>query len=601
MEHSIERAVKHYSSLFTLPSYTSIVALSLLLCLAGSEFTLFIVAGAPIILSFQFGVFLFTLSALSDIAVRRAFLSSDLIYTLRRCAALSMFSLLLWFFFLLVGSLLARFLSWSLWVALFSIGFAAVCILRLIVLVSTSSASCSRVAGAALTQPILCLFSMFYVASSMGYMVRIDWLVGFFPMAVLVSILTASAFISFINRLGLEALQVPSTVILRAFLVNWMENLTAPIEALLERFGTEKSIDFSLLAFKSEDDIKSIVVVPSFHPGPFRNVGSSQLPHIIQETLETRFGCVVAVPHGLFGHEFDLSSQAQNQKVLQGILDSAKFTSFASGASGFVKVQKGVAGATCQIFGDCALLTLTLAPETTEDFPREVGDFIVHEAGNLGLAHVVVVNAHNSIDSTFDVNSALESLKEAATEALKRALGEQQRAFQLGTAKIVPARFSVEDGMGPGGICVLAFRVGEQISIYVTIDGNNMVSGLRDRILGSLGELGVDDGEVLTTDTHEVNAIVVTARGYRPLGEAISHEELIGFVKTAAAEALGNMKPASVAWRAGLVSHVKVIGERQIQELPLLADRTVSRAKKTAVPLFSATGLVLIALLLVAL
>ncbi|MGB9135372.1 MAG: DUF2070 family protein [Candidatus Bathyarchaeia archaeon] len=599
LEYSIERAVKHYSSLFTLPSYTRIAALTLLLCVAGSILTLFLFANASIALALQFGIFLFSLSVLSDLTIRQVFFKSDPIYNARRCAALSMFSLLLWFGFLLVVSIPVRLISWGFWFDLFSIGFAAVCILRLIVLSSTSFASYSKMVGASLTQPVLCLFSMFYLASSVGHVFESAWLVGFFPAAVLVSILTAHVFISSINRLGVEALQTPTTMVLRAFLVNWMENQTTPIESLFERFGKERTVDFSLLGFKAEGGIKSIVVVPSFHPGPFRNVGSSLLPFTIQETLEKEFHCVTAVPHGLFGHEFDLSSQLQNQRVLEGILGSADFSGFVSDATGFVKARRGVAGASCQMFGDCALLTLTLAPETTEDFPREIGDFIVEEAAKHGLAHVIIINAHNSIDSPFDVNSALEPLKEAAAETLRKASGMKRRSLELGAARIVPEGFGVEDGMGLGGICALAFRVGGQVSAYVTIDGNNMVSGLRDKILYSLKDLGVDGGEVLTTDTHEVNAVVMTARGYHPLGEAIPHERLISYVKAAVVEALNNMEPTSVAWRAGGVPNVKVIGEKQIEELPFLADKSVHRAKRVAVPLFAVAGLVLIALLFV--
>lgn len=599
IEHSIERAARHYSSLFTLPSYPRITVLSLLVSIVGSVFALFLIANAPITLALQFGILLYSVSALSDLAVPRVFLKSDPIYNSRRCAALSMFSLLLWFGFIVAGSLLARLFAWSLWVALFSVGFAAVCILRLIVLVSTSSVSYSKITGASLIQPVFCLFPMLYTAAVMGYTIKITWLAGFFPLAVLVSFLSAHVFISSINRLGLEVLQTPATVILRAFLANWMENLTTPLERLFERFGKEKTISFSLLGFRAGKGFKSIIVVPSFHPGPFRNVGSSHLPHMIQEALEKRLQCVVAVPHGLFGHEFDLASQLQNQKVLKAILDSTEFVGFASKATGVVRAQREVAGATCQIFGDCALLTLTLAPETTEDFPREIGDFIVQEASNLGLARVLIVNAHNSINGAFDVISAMEPLKEAAAQALREASKEERRHFELGTAKIVPKEFSVEDGMGSGGICVSAFRVGGQTSVYVTIDGNNMVSGLRDRILASLEDLGVDAGEVLTTDTHEVNAVVMTARGYHPLGEAISPERLIRLVKAAVEKALSTMEPVSVGWRTGAASNVKVIGETQIQELPLLADRSVRRAKRIAVPLFLGAGLSLVAFLLI--
>jgi len=124
-----------------------------------------------------------------------------------------------------------------------------------------------------------------------------------------------------------------------------------------------------------------------------------------------------------------------------------------------------------------------------------------------------------------------------------------------------------------------------------------MVSGLRDKILTSLRDLEVDSGEVLTTDTHEVNAIVMTSRGYHPLGEAISYERLISYVRSVVTDALNNMKHASAAWRAGTVPDVNVIGEKQIEEMPFLADKSLSRAKRIAVPLFGAAGLALLALL----
>jgi len=151
--------------------------------------------------------------------------------------------------------------------------------------------------------------------------------------------------------------------------------------------------------------------------------------------------------------------------------------------------------------------------------------------------------------------------------------------------------------MGPGGISALVIRVDEQTCAYITIDGNNMVRGLREKILDVIKDYGINVGEVLTTDTHVVNAIVRTARGYHPIGEAVPHEELIKYIKDAVRMALDNMKPATFALRVGEVSNVRVIGEEQIKELSLLADKALRRAKKTAVPLFMTAGLLLIALL----
>ena len=66
-------------------------------------------------------------------------------------------------------------------------------------------------------------------------------------------------------------------------------------------------------------------------------------------------------------------------------------------ASPFVRATEGAAIACCQIFGDIAFLSFTLAPKTTEDLPQELGRFVSEEATKYGLKAAVVVNTHNSL------------------------------------------------------------------------------------------------------------------------------------------------------------------------------------------------------------
>ncbi len=145
---------------------------------------------------------------------------------------------------------------------------------------------------------------------------------------------------------------------------------------------------------------------------------------------------------------------------------------------------------------------------------------------------------------------------------------------------------------------MIATRVDNRTTAYVTIDGNNIISGLREKILSSLQEIGIVDGEVLTTDTHSVNGVVLTARGYHPIGEAMDNAKLISYIQQAAKKALSNLEPAEVSWCMETVPNIQVIGEKQIEVLGLIAEKTAKQAKKLAVSLFSATGVLLIALLI---
>jgi putative membrane protein len=152
--------------------------------------------------------------------------------------------------------------------------------------------------------------------------------------------------------------------------------------------------------------------------------------------------------------------------------------------------------------------------------------------------------------------------------------------------------------MGQGGITAIVVRVGSQKTAYVIIDGNNMVSGLRETILSALKSIGIDSGEILTTDTHSVSALVLGTRGYHPIGEVMDHNTLIDYVKQAANAALKELEPAKADCKDIVVSGVKVIGKEKLERLSALTDKGLRRAKSVIVPLLLASGLFLMLFLL---
>jgi putative membrane protein len=233
-----------------------------------------------------------------------------------------------------------------------------------------------------------------------------------------------------------------------------------------------------------------------------------------------------------------------------------------------------------------------------EDLPPELDSFIEDVAQKHGLSTAISVDAHNSIQGHFNVDVAINPLKEAVMVCLEKVVNLEFKRFEVGAAKIVPQAFSLREGMGPGGIVVTAVKAGNQTTAYVTIDGNNMISGLREKILSALSEVGVHDGEVFTTDTHAVNAVVLNARGYHPIGEAMDQETLIKHIKQATTDALANLESAEASWRTENVSNVRVIGEKQVEAMCMLADKALQRAKRLAISVFPLSGVVMVALLL---
>jgi len=593
------RMAGRYSSLFTLPSHRTIIAYLFAFCLIGGltasiSYNPSLNALGP---GVCVGISMFLATWFADYLNDKAFMRADPILNLRRCSFLSIPSCVIMSVSISAANIAGIPMGGlDLWAKILAAGFFAALTFRLSILSTVSSVDYGRIALSALLQPVLLLIIL-SVPPTIDHGFK-PYLILPFTVSILLSFFGVQLFISRVDATGKEKFGIRSLSLFKAFLANWTEGLNEPLEGVFERFGEERDVKVSLLAFGTNKGVKAAVAVPAIHPGPFKNVGSSPLPGMIQASLEDRLECVVSVPHGISGHDLDLTSQIQNVKVINKFLECASFDFFNSYATPFVRSEAGSAKASCQIFGDCALLTLTLAPQTMEDLPRELDHMIIGEARKKGSAIAIAIDAHNSIDGPFDPEKAVEPTRRTALDALEKAARCRQQSFEVGAADVNPEDFSVPDGIGPGGISVTIVKVGDQKVGYVTIDGNNMVSGLREEILTGLKAMGLNDGEILTTDTHVVNGVVKGDRGYHPVGEAIDCEKLIRHIETAALEALERLDSAESSWRVEEVRGVKIIGEKYLREICLLTERTMSRAKRTALLLFPSLA-VLLALILI--
>ena len=591
-----------YSSLFSLPSKFGITVTLLAICVAGSAVVILPLEPSlgAIPSALLFGVMAFTAQVASEALSSGVFFSSDPVLNMKRCLGASLFSSPVYFSLTGLGVALSL-LTGNLDVAvkLSLVGASSTLALRLLAFSWLSSSSKWRVAAAALTQPLLCYALTAYLAYAvMGVNLHLGHLsIAALSAALLSAITLAST--QALGKVGEKFFGVSSVSIARAFFASWMENLNAPLEAFFERMGREEEVDIAILAFKGlGGNLKALVVVPEIHPGPYKDLGSSCLPGEIKEGLEGVLGCPVAVPHGLSGHELNLASKLERRRVVKRVLEDLNFSDFRGDATPFIRVEHGDAKVGCQIFGDLALLTLTLAPTTMEDLPRGLKNYIIGEARKRGLSTAIAIDSHNCINGPFDRERATRLFREACVKALEECLAQPRLSLEVGAAGVVPPEFSVRDGMGPGGIVAVVVRVGGQTTAYVTIDGNNMVVGLREKILAELKRIGVDDGEVLTTDTHVVGGRATVERGYHPVGEAMDVELLLNYIRGVVEEAMRRMEPAEASYLVKRL-RVKVMGEKQMENLCILSLQILGMAKKLAVTLIPITYLFLLAISLV--
>ena len=196
---------------------------------------------------------------------------------------------------------------------------------------STSFLDRGRLVLVSLLSPCLNVipFIALWAAVAADYAITLQRLL-FFIFSPVLAVAASYFFLYLINDVADESLGVPALSLFKAFLLSWIADVNDPFEEFLERLSEKQAVDLGLFKFDSSER-EVCVVVPSVHPGPFKNIGSSVLPYLLKHALEKKFGCVACVPHGLFGHELDLASQAQNQKIVNNVVERDGFSGFWGG------------------------------------------------------------------------------------------------------------------------------------------------------------------------------------------------------------------------------------------------------------------------------
>ena len=518
---------------------------------------------------------------LSDLVSAYLVVRPDPLFFPRRVVALSLFGSVVWLFIMLVGASVSRvsgilpFPSHAFYLALF-----VVLPLRSMTVFSMSTVSLTRRVVFAAFGPLACSIglALFLGVASAGLATSLT-------LATVVSLVFSFVFLTYVERRGMQALGASPLRIFRAFLRDWLDGSFSTFENYLDMFGVDSSINLCVLTFRAKmsGNVKATLIVPNFHPGPFLNVGSSALPYMIKRVVESATGGAAAVAHGISGHQLNLVSQHENEKVIAKIRSMVTLPGSASLVSPIVRATAGSATATCQVFGKSALVTMTVAPHDSEDIDLKVGELLRKSARGL-FKHVALADAHNSLGKvTLMSKDNLNDLAESAKLAMKATKGVRLRSASLGVGQSLPDGVSLREGMGRGGIVVFWLKVGDESFAYVVFDSNNMATGLRERILGALREMGASDAEVMTSDTHMVNGIVSAKFGYYPIGAATDPEVIVGSVKTAADDAKRNLTPVEAFFDSSEMQ-VRTLGLSSLGQLTGFVLRTARLTFATLFP-----------------
>ncbi|MGV9168758.1 MAG: DUF2070 family protein [Promethearchaeia archaeon] len=397
-------------------------------------------------------------------------------------------------------------------------------------------------------------------------------------------------------------LGIDGPALLRGFGYDYLANDSRPLENMLTGISERQNIPIDVLVLKNDDDdLIGIGVVLYVHPGPFRNLGSSALPSYISEHIRERYGVPSFVMHGSCTHHQNLTTKEDFEKVTEELDRLIEKQHTLYNIRGPTWKESGKFKTWSLGVGRKALTIVTSAPQFTDDISLKVGmkanQAAVSASDN--IERVAVVDAHNCINdnavSVMSGDAEAEEFVQAVREAVVDNSEKTAESFGIGFYQTSPKGITKEDGLGPGGISVIILEVGSEQIAFISIDGNNMVLGMRQEILDSLKAIGIEEAEPITTDTHVVNAISLSSGGYPPVGQ-YKRQKIMEEIVDAVRQTCSRIRPGRVAMESGTIANLRTFGEKGFDTLTQDIVEATEIAKRTGIA--AAAGSFLVTLIL---
>lgn len=347
------------------------------------------------------------------------------------------------------------------------------------------------------------------------------------------------------------------------FLNAYLAHLTdgsRDLETFFRQMGQEAVLPQTSLIFRRSGREMVVLTVPNIHPGPMGDIGSTNLPTMLHDSLAGE----VLVCHGCASHDYNLVGVEEVEKSIAIVKESLQDSNPIPKAGRSVRFRHASVSILAQVFGDTVLLVATRAPERTEDMVPAIGEIISAEGGRW-FRHVAFIDAHNCMREVTTAVHPTQPLGHeyitASSMAMRESANSAKFPFRIGVSHIrLP--FTREEGFGPLGLQTMVAEVDGQLTAYVLLDGNNMIEGCREELLAALKDV-VDEAEVMTTDTHVVNSI----SGLNPIGMNVPASALIPYVVSSVRRAIGDLAPAEAGGTTAICRGLVIFGHERIAQI----------------------------------
>ena len=477
----------------------------------------------------------------------------------------SAFASVLWALTIIVGIVLHSLLSKTTSPAVYVVeGMLLAVGMRIGIFVSVFGAGIVRSTLSAFIQPVLLLLAFVPLAFYHSMIPGIAYGSIFIVLAL--------AWVRLADKAGSP--NVNSTFkVLQAFLAAWTENSSESMEEIAESRAHKEKVITYIVKFKQESAQISIIL-PDLHPGPFNPIGGSNLPYL----LYSEYSRNALILHSVSSHSRNIPSKSEVDNYIR-TLSQATVSERCETSTIPFQTKIGRSTATGIIFGDSAIVILSMAPVGMEDIPESIRKALEEYSSNLGLKHILVVDSHNAMGEELK-KSDCENLLSAGEICLKESINAPRYVFKVGFSNLDDISCNATglmEELGESGLATIVFEVNGKQYVLGWADSNNMDNSLRDNIITKLSRNGIQVLEICTSDTHSTSG-KRTPQGYYALGKTNNHDDIAEIYLHLSKKSIE--KATSARFELLLsVSMIKVMGNRQFDDYAFALNRSLTLTK----------------------
>ena len=439
--------------------------------------------------------------------------------------------------------------------------------MRIGIFVSVFGAGITRAVSSAFIQPVI-FFLAFVPLAFYAYIASI--ITGIIYGSIFITLALAWARLA--DKAGRP--DVKSTFsVLQAFLAAWTENSSERMEEIAEARANKEKVTTYIARFRLINSQVSMIL-PDLHPGPFNPVGGSNLPYL----LYSEYSRNAIILHSVSNHSRNLPSKSEVHNYIR-TLSQVTVSQRCDTSTVPLQSRVGKSTATGIIFGDIAMVILSMAPEGMEDVPESIRIALERYSSHLGLKHILVVDSHNAMGEDLKKSDS-EALLSAGKNCLKELINAPQYEFKVGFANMDDISCNpthLNEELGQSGLATIVFEVGGNQYVIGWADSNNMHNNLRDNVITKLARNGIQTLELCTSDTHSTSG-KRTRHGYYALGNISKHEDIAEIYLQLSKKSIEKATSARFEL-ASSVSMIKVMGKRQFDDYALALNRSMNITK----------------------